>query len=133
MLTNVDIEFYIYRLFALCGFLNDLYIKTKLHVRKLKLHSGENTGILSYTDITDTYVLAMPTVAVNGVDYTANVIDQPERFHILEWRSCTADNEIVLTEFIAQSFGVSIGDTVTVRGDIGSGEYIVSGIESCIL
>lgn len=90
----------------------------------------ENT-IRSFTDITDTYVLAMPTVAVNGVDYTANVIDQPERFHLLAGRTCSADNEIVLTEFVAASFGVSIGDTVTVRGDSGTGEYIVSGIYSC--
>lgn len=87
--------------------------------------------ILSYTDITDTYVLAMPSVAVNGTTYTANVIDEPERFHILEGRSCSADNEIVLTEFVAANFGVDIGDTVLVRGDSGSGEYIVSGIYSC--
>lgn len=46
-----------------------------------------------------------------------HVIDQPERFHILEGRTCTADNEIVITEFIAANFGISIGDTVTVRGD----------------
>ena len=87
--------------------------------------------ILSYTNITDTYVLAMPTVAVNGVDYTANVIDQPERFHLLAGRTCTTDNEIVLTEYVAASFGISIGDSVTVRGDSGTGEYIVSGIYSC--
>lgn len=87
--------------------------------------------IRDFTDITDTYVLAMPTVAVNGIDYTANVIDQPERFHLLEGKTCTTDNEIVLTEFVAASFGVSIGDTVTATGDSGSGEYIVSGIYSC--
>ncbi len=88
-------------------------------------------AIRSYTDIMDTYALAMPTVAVNGVDYTANVIDQPERFHLLEGEACSAENEIVLTEFVAADFGVSIGDTVTVRGNNGSGEYIVSGIYSC--
>lgn len=87
--------------------------------------------ILQYTDITDTYVLAMPTATLNGISYTANVIDQPERFHMLEGRTCTADNEIVITEFIAANFGITIGDTVTVRGDSGSGEYIVSGIYSC--
>lgn len=87
--------------------------------------------ILQYTDITDTYVLAMPTATLNGISYTANVIDQPERFHILEGRTCTADHEIVITEFIAANFGIAIGDTVTVRGDSGSGEYIVSGIYSC--
>lgn len=87
--------------------------------------------VCSYTDITDTYLLAMPGVAVNGVDYTANVISEPERFHILEGRTCMAEDEIVLTEFVAEDFGVSIGDMVTVRGDGGSGEYIVSGIYSC--
>lgn len=69
--------------------------------------------------------------AVNGVDFTINVIDQPERFHILEGRTCTAENEVVLTEFVAASFGVSIGDTVTVSGGKGSGEFTISGIYSC--
>lgn len=73
--------------------------------------------IRSYSDITDTYLLAMPSVAVNGVDYTANVIDQPERFHILEGKTCIKDNEIVLTEFVAAHFGVAIGDIVTVQGE----------------
>lgn len=89
------------------------------------------TIVRSYSDITDTYLLAMPGVAVNGVDYTANVISEPERFHILEGKTCMEENEIVLTEFVAADFGVSIGDTVTVQGDGGSGEYVVSGIYSC--
>ncbi|MBD5136536.1 MAG: FtsX-like permease family protein [Lachnospiraceae bacterium] len=87
--------------------------------------------VLSYTDITDSYMLAMPGVVVNGIDYTANVISEPERFHILEGRTCEGDNEVVLTEFVAANFGISIGDVVTVRGDKGSDEYIVSGIYSC--
>lgn len=85
----------------------------------------------SYSDITDTYLLAMQGVAVNGIDYTVNIISEPERFHILEGRSCIADNEIVLTEFVAGDLDVAIGDMVTVRGDRGMGEYVVSGIYSC--
>ena len=72
-----------------------------------------------------------PIASLNGISYTANVIDEPERFHILEGRTCTADNEIVITEFITANFGLAIGDTVTVRGDNGSGEYIIAGIYSC--
>lgn len=87
--------------------------------------------VLEFSEITDSYWLAMPSAAVNGVDFTINVIDQPERFHILEGRTCTAENEVVLTEFVAASFGVSIGDTVTVSGGKGSGEFTVSGIYSC--
>ena len=63
-------------------------------------------AIRQYSEITDTYVLAMPGVTVNGVDHTANVIDQPERFHLLEGRPCTGEDEIVITQFVASDFGV---------------------------
>lgn len=87
--------------------------------------------VRTFTGITDSYLLAMPGVAVNGVDYTANVIDQPERFHILRGRTCRTDSEIVVTEFIAAHFGLELGDTVTVSGGLGSGEYTVTGVYSC--
>lgn len=96
-------------------------------------HTDEDAQeiVLFYTGITDAYLLAMPGVAVNGVDYTANVISDPERFHILEGRASTSDNEMVVTEFVAADLGISLGDTLTVTGDSGSGEYIISGIYSC--
>lgn len=87
--------------------------------------------IRSFTDITDSYLLAMPNVAVSGMDYTANVISDPGRFHILKGKTCTADDQVVLTEFIAEDLGVSIGDTLTIRGAAGSEEYRVSGIYQC--
>ena len=94
------------------------------------VREAENT-IRSYTGITDTYLLAMPGVSVNGIDYTANVISDPERFHLIEGRTCMTEDEIVLTEFVASDLGVSIGDTVTVQADMGSGVYTVSGIYTC--
>lgn len=96
----------------------------------LTVEETEKT-VLAYSEIIDSYWLAMPSAAVNGVDFTANVIDQPERFHILAGKTCLSDNEIVLTEFVAKNFGVSVGDTVMVSGGKGSGEYTVSGIYSC--
>ena len=96
----------------------------------LTAEEAEKT-VLEFSEIIDNYWLAMPSAAVNGVDFTINVIDQPERFHILEGRTCSGENEVVLTEFVAADFGVSIGDTVTVSGGKGSGEYTVSGIYSC--
>lgn len=92
--------------------------------------NAENT-VLSYTGITDRYLLAMPGVSVNGIDYTANVISDPERFHIIGGRTSMADNEIVITEFVAADLGISIGDTVMVQADLGSEEYVVSGIYTC--
>ncbi len=94
-------------------------------------HSEAEQAVLAHTEILEHYVLAMPGVALNGVDFTANVIDEPERFHILKGRTCTEDHEIVITEFIATDFNLSIGDPVTVTSTEGSGEYTVSGIYSC--
>lgn len=88
-------------------------------------------AIRQYSEITDTYQLAMPGVTVNGVDHTANVIDQPERFHLLEGHPCTGEDEIVITEFVASDFGVSVGDTLTVGADRGKEAFTVTGIYSC--
>lgn len=97
---------------------------------QLTIDEMEKT-VREFSEITDSYWLAMPNAVVNGVDFTANVIDEPERFHILEGNTCGGDDEIVLTEFLAKNFGVSIGDTVTVSGSKGSAEFTVSGIYSC--
>ncbi len=83
------------------------------------------------TQITDQYELAMPGVSVNGHSCTANVITEPERFHIFEGRTCHAPNEIVITEFVAADMGLSVGDSLIVQGDSGSGEFVVSGIYQC--
>lgn len=87
--------------------------------------------ITSYSPITDQYALAMPSVAVNGVDCTANVITQPQRFHMLQGRTCAAPDEIVLTEFMAADMDLAVGDTVTVTGALGSDVYTIAGIYQC--
>ena len=87
--------------------------------------------VSSYTDITDSYLLAMPSVSVDGTSYTANVISEPERFHMMQGRTCQGEREIVVTEFVAKDLNLAVGDKMTVRGDAGSGEYTVSGIYQC--
>jgi putative ABC transport system permease protein len=87
--------------------------------------------VLSYTDITDSYMLAMPSVSVNGTNYTANVITEPERFHISAGQTCMGADEVVLTEVLAADLGAEVGDLVTIRGNKGSREFRVSGIYHC--
>lgn len=87
--------------------------------------------VRSYTDITDEYLLAMPSVSVNGSNYTANVITEPGRFHISRGETSIRADEVVLTETVSSDLGVSIGDKVTIRGDLGNGEFTVSGIYHC--
>lgn len=115
--------------------LMDAFNPADLHIAAQPM--GETTTreveqtIESYTSITDSYDLAMPSVSVNGVDMTANVITEPERFHLLSGQTCREADEIVLTEFVAADLGISVGDIVTVAGALGSGEYVVSGIYQC--
>lgn len=87
--------------------------------------------IASYAQIEDTYEVAMQSVTVNGVDYTANILDQPSWFHILSGRTSTADDEIVITEFVAEDLGIGIGDTVTIAHEGKSASYQVTGIYQC--
>ena len=115
--------------------LMDAFNPADLHIAaqpmgETSLSDVEQT-IEQYTTITDVYDLAMPSVSVNGVDMTANVITEPQRFHLLLGQTCREADEVVLTEFVASDLGVSIGDTVTLAGSRGSGEYTVSGIYQC--
>lgn len=87
--------------------------------------------ISSYSQIEDTYEIAMQRVTVNGVNYTANAIDKPSYLHILSGSTCNADNEIVITEFVAHDLGIGIGDSVTVKRETSSYTYKVTGIYQC--
>lgn len=85
----------------------------------------------SYTGITDEYLLAMLDVTVNGIRYSANIITEPERFHILQGETCLKENEVVITEMAANDLGISIGDTVIIGANSKKAEFIVSGIYQC--
>ena len=87
--------------------------------------------VFSYTGITDSYLLAMPNVSVNGTSYTANVISEPKRFHMMQGKTCRSEDEIVVTEFVAKDMDVKVGDRLMVQGDKGREEYTVSGIYQC--
>lgn len=87
--------------------------------------------IASYSPIEESYQLAMQNVAVNGVDYTANVINEPERFHLLAGEPPIGADRIVVTEFAAEDLGAGIGDLVTVSEENRKQSYQISGIYEC--
>ena len=115
--------------------LMDAFNPADLHIAAQPMGEATNEDvektIRSYTNITDKYMLAMSSVSVEGMDITANVITEPERFHMLQGQTCMASDEIVLTEFVAADLSVEIGDTVLVSAGFGSSEYRVSGIYQC--
>lgn len=97
-----------------------------------ELTAGEAEEVVStYTGIADSYLLAMPSVSVNGTSYTANVISEPKRFHMMQGKTCQSEDEIVVTEFVAKDMDVKVGDRLMVQGDKSREEYTVSGIYQC--
>lgn len=87
--------------------------------------------IEKYAEIQDVYALAMQDVSVNGVDYTANIINDANWFHILQGRTCENDDEIVITDTVASELNLSIGDTVTINNERQFRDYQVVGIYQC--
>lgn len=87
--------------------------------------------VAKYTDITDSYALAMPGVAIDGVDVTANVITEPERFHIQKGRTIQAADEIVITETIAADQNLHLHDAITITHNGKESLYHIVGIYQC--
>ena len=96
------------------------------------LSRGEVEELINgISPITDYYELAMENVTLNGVDYRANIISDPERLHILKGRACTGENEVVLTEFLAADLGLGIGDRVSLSAQAGRADFIITGLYQC--
>lgn len=70
-------------------------------------------------------------VKLEDMDYMMNVISDPEYFHILQGRTCLYDNEVVITDIVADDMDLQIGDTVKVTLEGKNAEYIISGIYQC--
>lgn len=87
--------------------------------------------ITSETEILSTYELAMPDAAVNGTQVTANVISDPQLFHILKGRSPESATEIVLTEMLAEDLRLTVGSTAIVSHEGYSAEYQIVGLYQC--
>ena len=83
-----------------------------------------------YSPVTDKYELAMENVAVNGHEYTANILNRTELFHIIKGEE-PEGNEILITDTVASGLDINIGSTVKVSAQGRTEEYRVSGIYQC--
>lgn len=85
----------------------------------------------SVSPIVSSYEVAMESVVLNGTEYTANALDDPNRFHILQGRTSSGADEIVITQMLAKEQQLKIGDEVTIWKAGKSGEYTITGIYEC--
>jgi len=101
---------------------HDLGVEPKVHV---DMNEVQNI-IRSYAEIENVYSLAMQSVTVNGVSYTANIIDNTSWFHILQGRTVENEDEVVVTQMVADELDIKIGDKVQVSYEHTFREYKVA-------
>ncbi len=87
--------------------------------------------ISNYDSIREIYGLAMLNASIEGADCTANVIDSTEKFHIISGRTPETFDEIVITRYISENLGISVGDKVSVESNGSTAVYRISGIYQC--
>lgn len=83
-----------------------------------------------YSPVRETYELAMESVTLNGTEYTANVLNNTDYFHVLSGEVCDG-SEVLITDTVANEQGLSIGDMVKIAAGGRVEEYTVSGIYMC--
>lgn len=87
--------------------------------------------IKSYTDYTE-YNFFANYLVLNDVQSFCNIIDDPEQYiSVYEGRTCLYDNEVLITKYIADKYGLSVGDEVSVSIKGRKEMFIISGIYEC--
>lgn len=87
--------------------------------------------IAAYVDVADQYQLKMWRGSVNGMAYLMYISSKPDYYNLLEGRTCKYNNEIVITESVAEELKVFIGDTVKINYEGNEKDFIISGIYQC--
>lgn len=77
------------------------------------------------------YEFKMERATINGFECPMNVMSKPEYFNVVEGRSCKYENELLVTDVIADAIEVEIGDTVLVSYKGTDKEFIITGIYQC--
>ncbi|MGN0396215.1 MAG: ABC transporter permease, partial [Coprococcus sp.] len=80
----------------------------------------------------DTFNYTTRYLMLNDSQIHCTIVDDGNRYRtVYRGRSCIYDNEVLITEFVADGFHVGIGDSVNLEYRGKSAEFIVSGIMQC--
>lgn len=91
------------------------------------LHEMEQV-VEQYSPILQKYYMNHLYVSLEGEELYCLIYQDPDAIVTTRGRAPLYDNEIVITEIIAEEFGIGIGDTVTVSYHSEKHDYLISGI-----
>lgn len=84
--------------------------------------------IQEYSPIRRKYYYTADEYNYHGINILCIVYDNEDAFNITSGRAPKYDNEIVITEFVADELSLSVGDTIVLTKDNRKAEYIITGI-----
>ena len=80
-----------------------------------------------HADIRARYFQSQQYLSINGEEIICQIRAYPEDHYVSEGRACKYDNEILITDLVADELDLKIGDTVTVTKNENSAKYIITG------
>lgn len=91
------------------------------------LRDIENT-VEEYSQIEKKYYMNNQYISIDGEEIWCKIYKDVDNLVVLKGRAPTYDNEIVITEIVADELGIAMGDEVMLSYRDQKSEYIVSGI-----
>lgn len=88
--------------------------------------------IETYSSINKKYYMTTKYLSIDGEEIYCQIYKDPDIIVTEKGRAPLYDNEIVITEIVADELNIHMGDTVVVAHNNEESEYIVSGIYQCI-
>ncbi|MEE1304053.1 MAG: ABC transporter permease [Agathobacter sp.] len=110
---------------------NDKIYDLGVYYNDKEIQDEVEQDIRKYSPIEVWYTSKVRGVQINGVEIIANAISNTEYLNMLKGRYCKYDNEIVITEIMADALKADIGDTIELAVDNKKAEYIITGINQC--
>lgn len=105
----------------------DCVLTFKESVSDSTINEIENT-IEQYSEIDKKYHFTNMYMSLNGDECICAVYKNPEAILITEGRVPKYDNEIAVTDILADELDLKIGDEVTVSNNNNKSKYIITGI-----
>lgn len=95
-----------------------------------KLADAESI-ISKYTEY-DKFIYGSNYMIINDTQIWCGIISEPDMVkNVYGGRSCTYDNEILITEYMTDYYGIEIGDKVTISLDGNAADFIAVGYYQC--
>ncbi len=116
---------------AMGGIIANIEIAFKERPDDKMIEETENT-VEEYSAIEKKYYINSKYISINGEEMWCAIHKDVDNLVILKGRAPTYENEIVITEIVADELGLAIGDKVTLSYRDKKGEYIISGINQFI-